>query len=95
MAAETLFCQQGRVGIVRGYGFALIAEPPELQRAHLTVTRLARRLLRRGVDPYQVLGLARGWNATRGQEALSADAILRIVDAACAQELSIEDRRAS
>jgi hypothetical protein len=91
-AAETLLCHSARVGTVRGEGFALVAEPPELRRAHLVMSRMAARKLWRGNDPYLVLDLARAWNATRGHGALSDAAIVAIVDAACARELSLSER---
>jgi len=93
-AAETLVVEGGRrPGLVHGDGFALHAEPPDLRRAHSAVSRLARRLLWRGLDPYQVVDLARGWNRTRGHGALSSEIVEQIVDAACGRELIEEDRR--
>jgi hypothetical protein len=92
-AAETLVCQQGRVGVVRGNGFGH-AEDALVQRGHLAISQLARRQLRRGTDPYRVLDLARRWNATRGQSALSDEIVMQIVDAACGRALrSFEEDR--
>jgi hypothetical protein len=93
-ARETLICHQSRrYGFVHGDGFAPIAEPAELYRAHLAVSRLARRLLWRGADPWQVVDLARGWSATRGHGALSGEIVEQIVDAACARELGFGEQR--
>jgi len=94
MAADTLRTHQARVGtIIIATRLAPIAESAAVKSAHLAISRLAGRLLRRAADPYAVLDLARGWSRTRGNGVLSDDIVLRIVDAACARELSREEER--
>src|SRR5262249_11154484 len=57
-----------------------------------SVTKLAGHLLRRRIDPFVVLELLQGWNATRGAPPLPDADIVRIVNSIAGKEARREAR---
>lgn len=87
-AAESLLHFSACAGIVAGRHAIESAEDRQF-RTYLGAA--VRRLLGRGVDPYQVLGIACDWNRRRSPPHSEAE-VITIVDAVCAAELRHGER---